>query len=56
MNFVIDRSSMSVHSLIRNVGHGRNRQDFAGEFLVILSIASSDISVKLVIFSEFKGR
>ena len=36
-NFVIDGKRMSLHSLMRNVGHGSNRQDFVGEFLMILS-------------------
>ena len=41
-NLVVDGSSISLHSLIRNVGHGDNRQDFAGEFLITLTTASSD--------------
>ena len=36
-NSVIDVSSISLHSLMRNVGHGSNRQDYVGELLIILS-------------------
>ena len=45
-NFLIDGNNMSLHSLMRNVGHGSNRQDFVGEFLVIVSTVSSKTSVK----------
>ena len=55
-NFVIDGSSMSLHYLMRNVGHRSNRQDFVGEFLMILSSTSSGISVKAVIFGGSEGR
>ena len=34
-NFVSDGSSVSLHSLMRNVGQGSNRQDLVGEFLII---------------------
>ena len=49
INFVNDGSDMSKHSLMRNVGHGSNRQDFVGEMLIILSTAFSETLVKLVI-------
>ena len=39
-SFVIDGSSISQHSLMRKVGKGSNRQDFVGEFLMILSTVS----------------
>ena len=42
-NIVIDGSNMSLHSLISNVDHRSSRQNFAGEFLIILSTAYSDI-------------
>ena len=41
IKFVIDGSSILLHSLMRNVGHRSNRQDFVGEFLIILSAISS---------------
>ena len=41
-NFVIEGSSISQHFLIRNVGHGSNRQDFVGEFLIILPTSFSE--------------
>ena len=46
---------MSLHSLIRNVGHVSNRQNFEGEFLIILSTAYSDTQVKSVIFCGLDG-
>ena len=54
-NFVIDGSSISLHSLMRNVGHGSNRQYFIGEFPIILSTASSETWVKAVIFGGTEG-
>ena len=54
-NFVLDGSSISLHSLIRNVGHGSNMQDFAGEFLIILSTVSSETCVNAVIFGWTVG-
>ena len=54
-NIVIDGSNMSLHSLISNVDHRSSRQNFAGEFLIILSTAYSDIWVKSVIFGGLGG-
>ena len=54
-SFVSDGSSMSMHSLIRNVGQGSNRHDFVGEFLIILSTASSETRLKTVIFGGSEG-
>ena len=45
-NFVINGSGTPIHSLMRNVGHGSNRQDFVGEFLINLSTVSSETCVK----------
>ena len=53
--FVGDGSSMSMHSLIRNVGQGPNRHDFVGEVLIILSTASSENCLKTVIFEGSEG-
>ena len=39
-----------MHSLIRNVSQGSNRQDFVGEVLIILSTTSSETCLKTVIF------
>ena len=44
---VSDGSCMSLHSFMKNVDQGSNRQDFVGEFLIILSIASSETCVNL---------
>ena len=41
-SFVSDGSSMSIHSLIRNIGQGSNSHDFVGVVLIILSTASSE--------------
>ena len=49
-SFVSDGSSMSMHSLTRNVGQGSNRHDFVGEVLIILSTASLETCLKIVIF------
>ena len=53
-NFVIDSSSSSIslHSLMRNVDHGSNRQDFVCVFFIFLTTASSEIRVKAVIFGQ----
>ena len=48
-SFVRDGRSISIHSLIRNVGQGSNRQDFVGEVLIILSTSSSETCLKAVI-------
>ena len=39
-NLDIDCRRMSMHSLIRNVGNGSNRQDLVGDLLIILPISS----------------
>ena len=39
-SFVIDGNSMSLYSLMRKVGQGCNRQDFVGEFLMLLLTVS----------------
>ena len=49
-SFVSDGSSISMHSLIRNVGQGSDRQDFVSEVLIILSIPSLETYLKTVIF------
>ena len=49
-SFVRDGSSISMHSLIRNIGKGSNRHDFVGDALIILSPASSETCIKIVIF------
>ena len=36
-SFVREGNSISMHSLIRNVGKGSNRHDFVGDVLIILS-------------------
>ena len=33
---VIDDSSVSLHSFMRHFGHGSYRQNFVGEFLIML--------------------
>ena len=37
---------MSLHSLTRKVGQGSNKQDFVGEFDIILEISSSVTGLK----------
>ena len=54
-SFVSDGSSMSMHSLIRNVGQGSNSHDFV-EVLIILSTASSETCLKTVNFGGSEGR
>ena len=54
-SFVGDGSSMTMHSLIRNVGQGSNRQDFDGELLLILSTSSSETCLKTVFFGGSEG-
>ena len=54
-SFVRDGRSISMHSLIRNVGKGSNRHDFVGEVLIILSTVSSDTCLKTVIFGGSEG-
>ena len=41
-NLVTDGSSILLHFLMRNIDHVSNRQDFVGEFIDILSTASSE--------------
>ena len=53
--FVSDGGSMSMHSLIRNVGQGSNRYDFVSEVLIILSTASSENCLKTVSFGGSEG-
>ena len=36
-SLVIEGSRISIHSLTRNVGHGSNRQDLQGDFVIIFS-------------------
>ena len=54
-SFVSDGRSMSMYSLIRNVGQRSNRHDFVGEVLIILSTASSETCLKTVIFVGSEG-
>ena len=54
-SFVRDGSSISMHSLIINVGKGSNRHDFVGDVLIILSTASSETCLKAVIFGGSEG-
>ena len=54
-SFVSDGSSISMQSLIRNVGQGSNRQDCVSEVLIIFSTASSETCLKTVIFGGSKG-
>ena len=51
---VSDGSSISIHSLIRNVGQGSSRQDFVGELLTILSTSSSETCLKTVILEDLR--
>ena len=44
-----------MHSLIRNVVHGSNRQNFVGEVLIILPTASSETCLKTIIFERSDG-
>ena len=37
---VIQGSKISIHSLTRNVGHGSNKQDLVGDFMIIILISS----------------
>ena len=48
-SFVSDVISIPLHSLIRN------RQDFIGEFLIILSIAFSETCLHTIIFGGSEG-
>ena len=54
-SFLIDGSSISVHSLIRNVGQGSNRQNFVVEVLIILSPSSPETCLKTIIFRGSEG-
>ena len=54
-NFVRNDSSISMHSLIRNVGKGSNRHDFVVDVLVILLTDSSETCLKTVIFGGSEG-
>ena len=54
-SFVSNGSRISIHSLIRNVNQGSNRQDFVGEVLIILSTASLETCLKTVIFGGSEG-
>ena len=54
-SFVSDGSSISMYSLIRNVGQGSNRQDFVSEVLIILPTPSSETCLKTVIFGGSEG-
>ena len=54
-SFVSDGSSISMHSLIRNVSQGSNRHDFVGEVLIILSTAFLETCLKTVIFGGSEG-
>ena len=48
-----DSSKISLHSFMRNVGHGSSRQDFVGELLpAILFTVSSETSLTAVIFGR----
>ena len=51
---VIDGSSISLHSLMRNVISGSNRQDSAGEFQILLSKAFSETCVKAIFLEDLK--
>ena len=54
-SFVSHGSGRSMHSLIRNVGQGSNRQHFVGEVLIILPTASTETFLKTVIFGGSDG-
>ena len=54
-NYVSNGSSISLHSLMSNVDQGSNRQDFVGEFLIVLSTASLKTIIKAVIFGGSEG-
>ena len=54
-SFVRDGNSISMHSLIRNIGRGSNRHDFVGDVLIILSTASSETCLKTLIFGGSEG-
>ena len=54
-SFVSDGNSMSMHSLIRNVGQGSNSHNFVGEVLIILSTASSESCLKTKIIANFRN-
>ena len=54
-SFVREGNSMSMHSLIRNVGKGSNRHDFVGDVLIILSTTSSETCLKTLIFGGSEG-
>ena len=52
-SFVMDGNSISMYSLIRNVGKGSNRHSFVGDVLIILS---SETCLKTLIFGGSEGR
>ena len=54
-SLVRDGSKILMHSLIRNVGQGSNRQDFVGEDLIILPTSSSETCLKTVTFGGSDG-
>ena len=54
-SLVRDGSKILMHSLIRNVGQGSNRQDFVGEDLIILPTSSSETCLKTAIFGGSDG-
>ena len=45
-SLVIEGTRMSRHSLTKKVGHGSNRQDFVGDFIIAFWISSSETVLK----------
>ena len=45
-SLVIDGTRMSRHSLTKKVGHGLNRQDLVGDFIIAFWISSLETSLK----------
>ena len=43
---MINSTRMSRHSLTKKVGHGSNRQDLVGDFIIAFWISSSETSLK----------
>ena len=48
-NFVNNGGLISLQSMMRTVGNGTSKQDFVGEFQIILLTTSSETSVNAVI-------
>ena len=45
-SLVTEGTGMSRHSLTKKVGHGSNRQDFVGDFIIAFWISSSETVLK----------